>query len=69
MFQDQDYKCGICETDVHDTVGENDPKRGVVDHDHETNLIRGILCHDCNRALGLVKDNKETLKRMLEYLT
>lgn len=30
--------------------------------------VRGMLCRFCNHALGNVKDNPETLRRMLHYL-
>jgi len=39
-----------------------------VDHWHTTNRFRGFLCRKCNVALGLVGDNKETLKKMIKYL-
>lgn len=38
------------------------------DHDHETLLVRGILCGDCNSALGRVRDDKETLLALVQYL-
>jgi len=40
----------------------------AVDHCHSTNKIRGLLCTDCNTALGLLKDNKELVKSALAYL-
>lgn len=40
----------------------------VVDHDHKTGKVRGLLCHNCNRALGLLKDNKEIIQNCLSYL-
>lgn len=39
-----------------------------VDHDHETGKIRGLLCGRCNRSLGLVADNPDTLRRLAVYL-
>jgi Recombination endonuclease VII len=39
-----------------------------VDHDHETNQIRGLLCSNCNTALGLLKEDEEIIWNMLEYL-
>lgn len=39
-----------------------------VDHDHVTMAVRGILCRACNRALGLVYDDADTLARLAEYL-
>jgi len=68
MFEKQNHRCAICDTEIHDIAGENDVNRGVVDHCHQSNKIRGLLCHHCNRALGLMKDSKENIKRMLEYL-
>ena len=57
----QDYKCATC--------GDEESGRGLfVDHDHETGEVRGLLCHNCNSSLGLVKDNIDTLKAMIEYL-
>ena len=43
---------------------------GVIclDHDHATNKFRGWLCRRCNLTLGLVKDSKELLNKMVEYL-
>jgi hypothetical protein len=39
-----------------------------IDHCHETNKVRGMLCGSCNRGLGLLKDNVEVLKRAVKYL-
>ena len=38
------------------------------DHNHENGEFRGWICHSCNLALGLIRDNKDTLKAMLKYL-
>lgn len=39
-----------------------------IDHDHATGKIRGILCSDCNRALGCVRDISATLRALADYL-
>ena len=39
-----------------------------IDHDHSTGQVRGVLCRDCNLALGLVKDDLNTLEKMIGYL-
>jgi hypothetical protein len=41
----------------------------VVDHDHNTGAVRGLLCRTCNAAIGLLGDNPENLRRALRYLT
>lgn len=40
----------------------------VVDHCHTTGRVRGLLCHNCNRALGLLQDSKESLEIAIKYL-
>ena len=39
-----------------------------VDHDHETGEVRGILCFNCNQALGNVRDNPDVLRGLARYL-
>lgn len=56
-------RCEIC--------GEP-PKRYArlsIDHNHETGELRGLLCKDCNNALGLLGDHPEKLRAALQYLT
>lgn len=42
--------------------------RAAVDHDHETGEVRGLLCGPCNRALGMVKEEKRILQGLIRYL-
>jgi len=64
MLTEQKHQCAVCGT------AEPGGKHGkfVVDHCHSTNKIRGVLCNNCNTALGLVGDNAQTLQSMIEYL-
>lgn len=39
-----------------------------VDHDHQTGIVRGLLCHGCNLSVGGAKDNPATLRRLALYL-
>lgn len=42
--------------------------RLVVDHDHDTDEIRGWLCDKCNLALGYLGDDADTIYRLAEYM-
>ena len=42
--------------------------RPAVDHNHETGQVRGVLHPQCNRALGLLRDSPERLRRAALYL-
>lgn len=66
MLDKQGGKCAICGGDPVNTSSNNN--KLVVDHCHETNVIRGLLCHRCNQALGLFKDSIENIKRAILYL-
>lgn len=39
-----------------------------VDHDHNTNEVRGILCRSCNGAIGLLQDSVDILLKAAAYL-
>ena len=64
MKHGQDHACKICRTH------ESDLKRGLfVDHCHETNRVRGLLCQSCNTMLGNAKDNILVLQAGIAYLS
>lgn len=39
-----------------------------LDHCHATGVNRGMLCNNCNRALGYFKDDPERMERAIVYL-
>ena len=51
--------CNICHKEL---------ERKCIDHCHETKKIRGVLCHNCNTALGLFKDNVKVMQNAIQYL-
>lgn len=54
--------CQICERDLANLTVH-------IDHDHKTNLVRGILCSGCNTSIGGLGDTVEGLERALRYLS
>jgi hypothetical protein len=60
----QGGKCAICGTEQCATG-----KAFAVDHDHDTGMVRGLLCKDCNIGLGMFKDDTFRLKAALDYLS
>jgi hypothetical protein len=54
---------GIC-----DACGKPSDKTLEIDHDHDTGSIRGVLCHNCNSALGHVRDDESRLLGLVAYL-
>ncbi len=65
LRHEQNYSCGICKT--HESNAGR-YKILNVDHDHATGKSRGLLCSNCNRCLGLLKDSIEFLERSIKYL-
>ncbi len=39
-----------------------------IDHCHKTGKIRGLLCHLCNRGIGLFREDENLIKKALDYL-
>ena len=50
--------CAIC--------GSN--RRLHTDHSHSTKVVRGILCENCNRGLGMFQDSSDRLRLAMAYL-
>ena len=68
MYDEQDGVCAIClqpETLLHQN---GNVRRLVVDHNHETDEVRALLCTKCNLMVGNSLDNPELLERAAEYL-
>jgi hypothetical protein len=64
----QDNRCALCRK-PETAIINNKIKRLAVDHCHETNQVRGLLCQRCNLLLGQVGDNWLILDNAMEYLT
>ena len=61
--------CFICNNpEVKINSKTNTVQNLSIDHDHESGLVRGLLCTKCNLALGNLGDNIKGLLQALEYL-
>ena len=67
MFKAQSGKCAICRSP--EPGGRSAVSNFFVDHCHDTGKIRGLLCNNCNRGLGLLGDNLASLERVIQYLS
>lgn len=67
LLKIQNNLCAICK-EVGFKMNEHIKSPLNVDHCHDTKTVRGLLCHNCNRALGLFKDSKERLLTAVAYL-
>ena len=62
LYEVQHGCCAICE--------EPEEKFSwlCIDHDHSTGQIRGLLCPNCNRGIGLLQDSMSLLYKAAKYL-
>lgn len=63
MLEAQNGRCKICGTDTPGGKGTFH-----VDHCHNSEKVRGLLCHNCNVGLGHFKDSKTLLLKATLYL-
>ena len=62
----QDGKCGICGLPQSQLS-----RRLAIDHNHETDRVRGLLCGHCNSGLGFFNSDKyhtDQLQSAIRYL-
>ena len=67
MLARQGGGCAICGRKV-DNHKNGKKRRMCVDHDHETGLMRGILCTRCNTGIGMFANDEKLLRRAIKYL-
>lgn len=58
MLNAQGGRCAVC----------GGAARLCIDHEHSTGRVRGILCNNCNVALGRLGDDPGRVKSLLQYL-
>ena len=60
-YERQEECCAICKKEI-------ELIDSAIDHNHVTNEFRGVLCKQCNRALGMFNDSPTMLRNAVEYL-
>lgn len=65
MLDEQGHCCAICRAEK---PGQQANSSWAVDHCHVTGKVRGLLCHACNMALGLLGDSPQRLEVAAAYL-
>ena len=63
LLQNQGSVCAICKH-TNDKIG----KRLAVDHCHDTGVVRGLLCNNCNSGIGFLCHDVELLRAAVAYL-
>lgn len=63
LLESQNGVCAICKSVCSRSKGLS------VDHSHETGKVRGLLCSACNLALGNIRENIDSMKNMIKYIT
>ena len=67
MLEDQGGRCAACLVEL-ETGSRNSKTSLAIDHNHETGKVRGLLCHRCNIALGMLDDDPTKLRALIDYL-
>jgi len=64
MFEEQNGCCAICKK--HQIEFK---KKLHVDHNHKSGQVRGLLCHNCNLAIGRLQESPTIIASALEYVS
>lgn len=67
MQTQQNDLCAICSRPETAKCGKT-TRRLAVDHCHKTGKVRSLLCADCNRGLGVFKENTDFMQSAIKYL-
>jgi hypothetical protein len=60
-YDRQEECCAICKKEI-------ELSESAIDHNHVTGEFRGVLCKQCNRALGMFRDSPTILRNAIDYL-
>ncbi len=68
LLLSQNSECKICKTKISFERGVHRNSVACIDHCHNSNKVRGVLCHKCNAALGLFRESPEIVQNAYNYL-
>lgn len=68
LIAEQDQKCTVCRKPLEMRNRRGNIERLVIDHDHETGVVRGILHDGCNKILAMADDNTDALRGAADYV-
>lgn len=69
LLANQNFSCPICKVEISGSLGYKRKRPVVVDHNHETGDVRGILCSLCNLMLGHARESTNILYQAIVYLS
>jgi len=67
MLDRQGGVCAICGEEETRT-NKGTIRALCVDHNHDTGMVRGLLCANCNNGIGYLGDSADRVRSALEYL-
>lgn len=67
LVNSQENKCKIC-GNLPNKEGPIQNQSLHIDHCHKTDKVRGLLCHLCNRGIGLFRERIDLIENAVEYL-
>ena len=62
LLTKQHNACAICQEKF------SEANRPYIDHDHDSGWVRGLLCRDCNFAIGLLREDIDRFQAAADYL-
>lgn len=69
MLAEQNFVCAICKNPESMKHKSGRFYNLSIDHDHDTSIVRGLLCRNCNVGLGNFSDDIEKLSAAITYLS
>jgi len=67
LLKGQGYVCAICKQPGHTNNRQKYPL--YVDHNHETNEVRALLCSMCNTLVGWLENNPQLVAQCEQYIS